>query len=271
MAGLVLAAVQKVRSAAARSACSNNLRQGGIALHLYHDAHHAFPPGCSYRDGRDPHPHMGWATRLLPHLEREQLWRATLDAFARAPFFETVPPHVGLGTVIPLLTCPSDPRLAGPTDFGTFRAAHSSYLGVEGHDHQARGGILHLDSRVRLADVTDGASATLLVGERPPNAVMNYGWWYAGWGQAKNGSADMIRGVAEVNRSTDFGHCPRGPYRYGPGRFDDNCDMFHFWSPHPSGAHFLFADGSVKFLGYTAEAVMPALATRSGGEPAELP
>lgn len=44
------------------------------------------------------------------------------------------------------------------------------------------------------------------------------------------------------------------------------CDVFHFWSPHSSGANFLFADGTVRFLGYDAVDVLPALATRAGGD-----
>jgi prepilin-type processing-associated H-X9-DG protein len=47
---------------------------------------------------------------------------------------------------------------------------------------------------------------------------------------------------------------------------NDDCAVFHFWSPHPGGAHFIFADGSVHFLTYPAAPIMPALATRAGGE-----
>jgi prepilin-type processing-associated H-X9-DG protein len=264
--GLLLSAVQQARAAAARASCSNNVRQLGLALHQYHNAHHQFPPGCSYREGRDPYPHMGWATRLLPYLEQERLWQVTVEAYGKERFFEVVPPHLGLAAVLPVLTCPSDGRLTVAADFGPFSAAGGSYLGVEGIDHLARGGTLFLDSQVRLAEIKDGTSNTLLVGERPPNAQRNYGWWYAGWGQARNGSAEMILGVNEVKVTKEFPQCPRGPYRYGPGRLDDDCDTFHFWSLHPGGAHFLFADGSVRFLTYGAEPILPALSTRAGGE-----
>jgi prepilin-type processing-associated H-X9-DG protein len=56
------------------------------------------------------------------------------------------------------------------------------------------------------------------------------------------------------------------PALYARGRVDDSCDYNHFWSLHPNGANFLFGDGSVRFLPYTAQAILPALATRSGGE-----
>ena len=55
------------------------------------------------------------------------------------------------------------------------------------------------------------------------------------------------------------------------GGFDDPCGMFHFWSPHPGGAHFLFADASVRFLRYEADPILPALATRAGGESVTVP
>lgn len=57
-----------------------------------------------------------------------------------------------------------------------------------------------------------------------------------------------------------------GPFRFGPGRTANPCDRYHFWSLHPGGAHFLFADGSVHFLPYAAASVMVPLATRAGGE-----
>jgi len=49
------------------------------------------------------------------------------------------------------------------------------------------------------------------------------------------------------------------------------CDLFHFWSLHSGGAHFLFADASVHFIGYSADGIMPQLATRNGGEAVALP
>ena len=65
--------------------------------------------------------------------------------------------------------------------------------------------------------------------------------------------------------------CDDGPYHFQPGRIDNQCDAFHFWSFHPGGGHFLFADCSVHFIKYEAHGVLPALATRAGREPASLP
>ncbi len=141
-------------------------------------------------------------------------------------------------------------------------------LGVSGKDYSTLDGLLFRDSRIRLTDIKDGASNTLMVGERPPSADFQFGWWYAGAGQKFTGSADMILGVEEQNILTvTAGSCPPGTYKFAPGSFNNQCDMFHFWSPHSGGAHFLMADGSVHFLSYSAAPILPALASRAGGEP----
>ena len=125
--------------------------------------------------------------------------------------------------------------------------ALTSYLGVSGTDLGSRDGVLYAERRVlRLTDITDGSSNTLLVGERPPGADLAYGWWYAGPGQDLTGSGDVTLGVRERNVALP-GACPDGPYQLA-GRLTEQCDLFHFWSPHAGGANFLLADGSVRFL-----------------------
>lgn len=269
---LTLVAVQRAREAANRTRCQSNMRQIGLALQQYHDAHGLFPPGVSVRNGKDPYPFMSWNTRLLPYLEQSGMWRTAQSAFDQQKFFLINPPHVGLSTLMPVYGCPSDGRtldVANPG--GSIRVAFTSYLGVEGTDQFRRDGLLYMDSSTRHADILDGASNTLFVGERPPSADGVLGWWYAGWGQSQDGSCDMVLGVREVN-AADYGPgCPRGPYTFTPGRVNNQCDTFHFWSLHPGGAHFLFADGSVRFLAYSADPIMPALATRRGGEAVSLP
>lgn len=270
LVALTLPAIQRVRDAAARARCANNLRQVGLALHQYHNTHGRLPPGLSYLDGEDPMPFLSWTARLLPYLDQVSLWKQTEVAFAQERVFQRNPPHVVAATVLSLVLCPADSRTHyDPTRFGgENNYALTSYLGVEGTNLFRRDGLLFLDSRVRLGDIRDGTSHTLLVGERPASADRILGWWYAGHGQNHDGSADTVLGVRERNFHYEP-RCPPGPYHFAPGRFDNQCDAFHFWSPHVGGGtHFLFADGSVRFLAYAADSVLPALATRAGGEPA---
>ena len=140
-----------------------------------------------------------------------------------------------------------------------------------GTDYTSTTGVLYRDSRVRLTDITDGASNTIAVGERPPSADYWYGWWYAGFGQNGTGGLDSLLGARELNAGGNYTYmCAPGPFHFQSGRFDDQCSAFHFWSPHTGGANFLFADGSVRFLSYSADKILPALATRAGGEVVDL-
>ncbi len=272
--GLLLPAVQKVRAAAARIKCANNLKQIGLALHNYHDHFNQFPPGHRALFNSDRRPFTGWPLDIPPFVEQPALHTNAMAAFKITPWPFRNPPHTGLNTVVPIYVCPSDDRAASPqfAPRSKFYVAFTSYLGVSGNDYSTRDGMLFQNSHTRLADATDGTSNTLLVGERPPSADFQFGWWYAGTGQQLSGSGDMILGVYERNlQPVTAGSCPPGNYPYMPGWFSNQCDMFHFWSPHPGGANFLFADGSVHFLSYSANAIMPALASRAGGEVVAAP
>jgi prepilin-type processing-associated H-X9-DG protein len=271
--GLLLPAVQKVREAAARTKCKNNLRQIGLSLHQHHDTYLTLPAGVASGAPTERYPYMGWPTRLLPYIEQESLWRDAERAYQvdRSPFNN--PPHTPFATVVRTFTCPLDPRVdqAQPT-LGNKVVAHTSYVGVLGNDYTTNDGVFFRGSRVRLTDIRDGLSTTVIVGERPPSADLWFGWWYAGVGQlgssqGPTGSLDLVLGVRERNAGDPHNYmCGPGPYHFGPGSFDDQCSAFHFWSPHPGGANFLFADGAVRYLSYSADAILPALATRAGGE-----
>jgi prepilin-type processing-associated H-X9-DG protein len=77
--------------------------------------------------------------------------------------------------------------------------------------------------------------------------------------------------VRQINRTFYAPTCPYGPYPFQQGDRDSMCASFHFWSQHSGGANFLFADGSVRFLTYTSDTLLPALATFAGHETAFLP
>ena len=87
------------------------------------------------------------------------------------------------------------------------------------------------------------------------------------------GTCDITLGVREFNSPSDSGYsqCPVGPYHFSPGNVNNPCDMFHFWSFHSGGSNFVMGDGSVRFLTYEADNVMPALSTRAFGDVATLP
>ncbi|MFO0734187.1 MAG: DUF1559 domain-containing protein [Nitrospiraceae bacterium] len=246
-----------------------------MALHLHHDTNHTLPPGYRSLLNRDRMPFSGWTLSVLPYIEQSALHSNAIEAYRRSilPFLS--PPHTGISTVVPLFVCPSDGRAASPQFAPISRrmVALTCYLGTSGRDYSTRDGVLFRNSTVRLLDVTDGTSNTLMLGERPPSADFQFGWWYAGSGQRFTGSADLILGVREQNLQPIVSGSPCGPgaYPFSPSRFDDPCGMFHFWSPHPGGANFAFADGSVRFLTYGANSILPALSSRSGGEMIESP
>ncbi len=274
--GLMVPAVQQVRDAAARVQCASNLKQLGLAAQQYHQAWRSFPPGMRFKKGRtrDPQYLSSWLTQLLPYVEQHQLWTATQAAYKQSRSPLKNPPHVGLATVVPVFTCPADGRTneVQIAQREKYVVALTSYLGVEGKDLTTKDGILFRDSYIRILDIKDGTSNTLFAGERPPSTDFQYGWWYAGIGQRYTGSAEFILGVEEQNvLQVTAGSCPPGTYTFAPGSVNDQCAMFHFWSLHVGGAHFLFADGSVRFLHYSAAPILPALASRSGGEVVTVP
>jgi prepilin-type N-terminal cleavage/methylation domain-containing protein/prepilin-type processing-associated H-X9-DG protein len=269
---LLACAVQKARDAAARVKCANNLRQMGLALHHYHDSSSSLPPAVIHPwsppdllQSTDLYPLLNWPGRLLPFLDQDAAAVLTRQAYAQDSYLLTDPPHVARGLIIPTFLCPADnPRPFLHND----RIGRISYVGVSGRHAFSRDGVLYMDSSIRIADITDGTSQTLMVGERPAPADA-FGRWYGGWGQWGNG--DAFLGVRELDIQDSIWGCPPGPYQFAPGRLDNPCSTFHFWSLHTGGANFLFCDASVHFLPYSAAAIIPALATRSGGEAVAVP
>lgn len=272
--GLLLPAVQRVRYAAARTKCQNNLKQISLALHHYHDVYQKFPPGVRARVPNEPFQWMSWLTRILSFIEQEPLWRQSVEAYRIQPYpFRNNPPHVGFSTPIPLYGCPLDPWVSEAQDLGDERLALTSYLGVSGEDRLKQNGVLPCNSSVRILDIRDGTTQTLLVGERSTYPASRLGWWYAGAGHDGNtGSGDMILGVRESVSPLYRDACgSQPPPSFREGEEENVCSQLHFWSYHPSGANFAFADGSVRFLRYTIDPLLPALSTRAGREVVSIP
>ena len=271
--GLLLPAVQKVRSAAARMGCQNNLKQLALAAHNHESAAGEFPAGVRPIQKGEKYPGLSWIGQLLPQIEQGPLWALTETAFYERPNDPFRLPHYGIRTPLKLASCPADSRQSEthPTHQNLV-VATTGYLGSVGQDYRTGGGVMYYNSRTRFADIRDGTSTTLFAGERPPSPDFWFGWWYAGAGLAGGGSTDIVLGARELNNNASqyTSQCPAGPYSYRPGKVDEMCDVFHFWSLHDGGANFAFCDGSVRFLPYSAEPVMVPLATRAGGEVVSL-
>lgn len=272
--GITIPAVQSARSSARKLACSNSLRQIGLAAQQFEAARQLYPPGVSSASvPSNQLPRGSFLVHLLPFVEQAPLFdQAKGDWLINpSPFVM----HSGLQRVVPLYQCPSDPRSGAAQWTHEDRlVALTSYVGNAGTNYTTKDGVFYLDSKTRSAQIQDGLSNTILVGERPPSADAWYGWWYAGVGQQASGVPDMLLGALELNQHTtqDASVCPEGPYHFGPGKVDQQCDLFHYWSLHSGGANFAFCDGSVRFLSYEiSPEILPALATANGGEVVDVP
>jgi prepilin-type N-terminal cleavage/methylation domain-containing protein/prepilin-type processing-associated H-X9-DG protein len=281
--GLLVPAVQKVREAANRTQCTNNLKQIGLALHGWHDANKRLPPGYlaggPYIDGAtDTTPGWGWAALILPHLEQAPLYRQLNLA-------QPVQSSAAIATLLPIYQCPSDVFVGVFTVTDAFgnalaQAAPSSYAACIGGDESAtdapRGlGVFYRNSSTRLADITDGTAQTILVGEHA-------------WANVNGIWAGAISGG--VARRGQFNPCPGSGASFYPAptlvlahahlnnaMTDTDGGLDDFSSRHDGGSQFLFADGHVTLVRsipgdqpngtYTADSIaFQALGTRAGNE-----
>jgi prepilin-type N-terminal cleavage/methylation domain-containing protein/prepilin-type processing-associated H-X9-DG protein len=282
--GLIAPAVQNSRASAARISCANNLRQVGLALHNFHDTHQHLPPGSfqpiSQLPGVRP---VTWMVDILPQIDQTALWQVAVQACSSGSPPYANPPHTGYSTVLRFYSCPADGRLSSPmvdSNSGDI-AAYTSYIGIAGSYIGSRlignisysaPGALGDDPGINLIRITDGTSMTIMVGERPPPDSLQAGRWYttlSGSVIPGNGPDEYIILPSLVSPSET--ECMLSGISFGPGRIDNPCDRHHLWSLHSGGANFLHADGAVHFLQYSANSIIPALATRSGGEVVVLP
>jgi prepilin-type processing-associated H-X9-DG protein/prepilin-type N-terminal cleavage/methylation domain-containing protein len=264
---LLLPAVQSARRSAARVKCANNIKQLALAVQNYESSNGCLPPGR----GGVAERLLSWHALILPFLDQDSLWHESVRASTQTSLTYKNPPHVGYTTVVTMFTCPADSRLSSPlvTPSGD-RAAFSSYLGVSGALLQP--GALGGQFGSTLQGIVDGTSSTLLIGERPPPASLQAGRWYSRrYVLEPFGGPDVVMSALQPLVSAADIECRLASSAYGPGRLENPCDRYHYWSPHGGGANFAFADGSTRFIRYEASQFMPALATRAGGEVATLP
>lgn len=277
--GLLMPAIQRVRGSAALIQCQANLRQIGVALHHYHNDFNELP---NFKSSNvvtvEPRYLYLWPTHLLPYIEQANLWNDAVQALKVPVSVATNPPHRGMATVIPLYVCPLDRRLLVPhVDYHGVYAAFTSYVGNGGV--WLNSGVLGIPDQLRLEDIFDGVSTTVMVGERPPPDTFEVGRWYS-----NNYEYLFMPWLPSGTLFTSYWEHSEYCYDYGdpcykyppkslsPGRTDNPCDRLHYWSMHPGGANFLMADGSVHFFKYTIDdEVMRALLTRANGETVQLP
>lgn len=271
---LLLPAVQQAREAARRTQCKSNMKQIGLALHNYHDVAQMFPPESIWASGAvgswQPR-NFSWLAMILPYVDQAPLYNQTNFS---APVWN----QPLMGKQLPLLTCPSDPGIGAPGS--TYGMAITNYAGAEGYDWWPRsgnplGGIFTLNSHTRIADISDGTSNTIAVGEVTSTGFCCGGQWQNGVGQPNQLSNAWFRPAfvsvvysdsqSTGNSGTSYPQPdnsanpasawttlrPTAPYPYKSTylhTFGLNSNQFGAHSRHTGGAHFLMADGAVRFI-----------------------
>jgi prepilin-type N-terminal cleavage/methylation domain-containing protein/prepilin-type processing-associated H-X9-DG protein len=279
--GITLPAVQEVRGVAARTSCQDRMRQIGIGFHNHHSIHNRFPAnGGSWQSPlrtATPAQVLSWMVNLLPEMDEGILYQQAAAACRIEPMAHKIPPHTPAQSVVRAYICPADQRLTQPlTTPGGRTVAFTSFIGVAGSaigrgitllpdgSFRYAPGVFDSGQSASMAEIADGTSNTIAVAERPPPASLQAGEWYqSGWMKEQFGGPNGTMYYFQPPVIFDD-PCPAS--LYGPGRLENPCDRNHFWSLHRGGANFLFADGSVRFIGHSARDIVPALSTRAAGE-----
>jgi prepilin-type N-terminal cleavage/methylation domain-containing protein/prepilin-type processing-associated H-X9-DG protein len=260
LVGLLLPAVQKVRAAAARATCLNNMKQLGVALHNYEQAKKGFPP---VRTGTPPH---AWSVALLPYVEQE----AVYDLYDKDRAWNHAANQPAVTSVLKVLVCPSTPRddpfdqisagrKAAAGDYAPMSSVAATlltHLGLPAGTAATRDGFFDATERRKVSAVTDGTSNTLALVEdagRP-------GHWVTGrvrgpadstpGGGNANVVGGRVTGAAWADPANDLpihGFTPDGLKAPGPCAMNctNNNEAYGF---HVGGTNVLFGDGSVRFV-----------------------
>jgi prepilin-type N-terminal cleavage/methylation domain-containing protein len=269
---LLLPAVQQAREAARRTQCRNNLKQIGLALHNYHDTFTVFPPGHLYRgtfDGDGPDSAavaeqggtgFDWTTMILPYMDQAPLYNQfnlNVPIYGNLVNPATSANAVLAGTKAPYGRCPSDtapptgatgaaadPHRIAAHAVTSYRGSAGSYDGNQGgwpfNNQQRRNGTFYRDSSLAIREYTDGTSNTILVGE--------VSWEATAGGNTITrmfGAVDPVLGYANGLSNRMMAHAEWGLNLKTAPNAEKNES---FSSLHTGGVHFLFGDGTVKFI-----------------------
>ena len=284
LAGLLVPAVQQAREAARRMTCRNNLKQISLALHSYHDGFRVLTYGWDVR-GRL------WSANLLPQLDQVSLYSDLLvqEDGAGNWHADGSPNERACGTPLSVFRCPSTAVARHFNNSGIPGRVASSYRGNAGSEASSddtstivipgtkslemlhQNGVFFACSQVRLADITDGLSSTILVGESltDPRFVKDgqgMDHWVIGSPQIDPCRCDGGSAGTEFSEAVGTAVAPMNLRKHDPGAHGRLMEL-SFGSYHDRGAHFAKGDGSVQFLGDAIElSVYQALFSRNRGD-----
>ncbi len=280
--GLLLPAVQKVREAASRIRCANNMKQIGLAAHNYHDSNGHFPPGIGYYPTAANDAFGTYSFHLLPHLEQGTLYTSALGSVPfPAPAGPTVVHYPGNGNVysqkVAVFICPSDPSVDSTGavmiqgySFGAACYAPNALLNTESDFSKPTPVTLSIQGRVKMAKITDGLSNTILHAEKyarcsttdpaipPPFRDGGTAWAYTtspafAWQKAPmvlpGGAFQAGFAIpALASRGAPNAVGPGSKFQFQPTPFLGNCDPTRTATAHPGGIVVGLADASVRTL-----------------------
>jgi prepilin-type processing-associated H-X9-DG protein len=289
---LLLPAVQKVREAASRAKCSNNLKQLGLALHNFHDTNRCFPASgwTTTGPGNSQGRFVGWRPLTLPYIEQENLQRL----FSFDKHWWEAPNRAAAGNAVRTYECPSTPSrpavtsavaksprpalsdlnpALAPTDYEAVQGVQPASIDPVLYNAGNRFAVMHRNSTTRIADIQDGTTNTIMVVEcagRPqvyrlgvPNPGLSNDQGIS-WADSE-GPFSLDGASAD---GTQEGCTPANGCTYAMNKKNDN-EPYSF---HPGGAMFLFADGHVQFIAESVKLqTLAALCTRSAGEVISTP